>query len=447
MSETISPVDRYLHVTQKSRALYNDSCQYLEGGTTRTSIYYEPYPFYAERGEGCWIYDADGNKRLDFLNNYSSLIHGHAYPKITEAVRKQLEKGTAPGAPTELEAKLAQIIMERITSLEKMRFCSSGSEAVMFCLRLAKAFTGREKIAKFEGGFHGSHECVQVSVKPPLEKAGSLESPVAVPESAGVFSDVLSKVVVMPFNYGEATEQIIENNKDDLAAVIVEPIQGAAGVIPTRGDFLKRLRAVTERCGIVLILDEIMTIRTAWGGAQEFYGVTPDLTTMGKVISGGFPLAAFGGREEIMTLLDPRNGGRPAIPHSGTFNAIPACVVAGIAAMESFTRPMYDRVNRLTGKLVRGADSLFQELGIGAQVTRGGSLFNIHFTDREILNSRDLACADQGLLKQLFFSLLNRGIYIASRGYGCISTPMTEKEIDVFLEALKASLIQDLKLA
>ena len=446
MSQKRTPLDIFQATTGKSRALYDKACRYLEGGTTRTSIYYQPYPFYAERGEGYWIYDVDGNKRLDFLNNFSSLIHGHVYPKITEAVRKQLEKGTAPGAPTEHEAKLAQIIMKRIPSIGKMRFCSSGSEAVMFCLRLAKAFTGRNKIAKFEGGFHGSHEYVQISIKPPLDKAGNSQNPFPVPFSAGISAHVLSDVIVMPFNYFEATEQIIEDNKDDIAAVIVEPIQGAAGVIPARGDFLKRLRAITEKYDIVLIFDEIMTIRTAWGGAQEFYSVTPDLTTMGKVISGGFPLAAFGGREDIMALLDPRKR-EPSIPHSGTFNAIPVCVVAGIAAMEDFTPPMYEELNRLADRLCTGANNLFRELGIKAQVTQGGSLFNIHFTDREILNYRDVACADRNLSKQLHFSLLNRGINIAERGYGCISTPMTENEIDMFLEVLRSSLVEDLKLA
>ena len=446
MSQKRTPLDTFQATTRKSRALFDKACRYLEGGTTRTSIYYQPYPFYAERGEGYWIYDVDGNKRLDFLNNFSSLIHGHVYPKITEAVRKQLEKGTAPGAPTEHEAKLAQIIMERIPSLEKMRFCSSGSEAVMFCLRLARAFTDRNKIAKFEGGFHGAHESVQISIKPPPDKAGNLQNSVPVPYSAGIFSNVLSDVIIMPFNDFEATEKIIEDNKDDIAAVIVEPIQGAAGVIPARGDFLKRLRSITEKYNIVLIFDEIMTIRTAWGGAQEYYGVGPDLTTMGKVISGGFPLAAFGGREDIMALLDPRKG-EPSIPHSGTFNAIPVCVVAGIAAMEDFTLPMYEKLNMLADRLCKAANNLFRELGIRAQVTQGGSLFNIHFTDGEILNCRDVARADQNLLRELFFSLLNRGIYTAPRGYGCISTPMTENEIDMFLKTLRSSLIEDLNLA
>jgi len=436
-------MDTYIAKTKKSRTLYDEGCQYLEGGTTRTSIYYQPYPFYAERGEGCWIYDVDGNKRLDFLNNYSSLIHGHAYPKITEAVKKQLEKGTALGAPTEHEAKLAQIIMERIPSLEKMRFCSSGSEAVMFSLRLARAYTGRRKIAKFEGGFHGSHEYVQVSVKP-LEREEQELAPVA--HSEGIPSNVLSDVVILPFNDIETTEKIIEENKNELAAVIVEPIQGAAGVIPARGDFLKRIREITEEYNIVLIFDEIMTLRTAWGGAQEFYDVKPDLTTMGKIISGGFPLAAFGGREDIMSLLDPR-GGDPLIPHSGTFNAAPVCVVAGIAAMENLTPSMYEKLNHLAQRLVNEANSIFKELSIKAQVTHGGSLFNIHFTDREILSCRDVAYADKHLLRELFFSLLNRGVYIAPRGYGCLSTPMTEKEIDIFLETLRTCLVKDLGFA
>jgi len=437
-------IDTYKAKNKKSKALYGEACRYLEGGTTRTSIYYRPYPFYAERGEGCWIYDVDGNKRLDFLNNYSSLIHGHAYPRIKEAVIKQLEKGSAPGAPTEHEAKLAQILIERIPSLEKMRFCSSGTEAVMFSLRLAKAFTGRGKIAKFEGGFHGSYDYVQVSVNPSHEKEG-LQDPIPVPYSRGISPNILSDVVILPFNNSELAERIIGENKDDLAAVIVEPIQGAAGVIPARGDFLKRLRDITKRYNVLLIFDEIMTIRTAWGGAQEFYGVIPDLTTMGKVISGGFPLAAFGGREDIMALLDPREGD-PSIPHSGSFNAAPVCVVAGIAAMEDLTPPMYEKLNRLADRLCKGTNNLFQELGIKARVTKGGSLFNIHFTDREILSCRDVAYADKNLLGQLFFSLLNRGIYIAPRGYGCISTPMTEKEIDMFLDILKTCLIEDLKL-
>jgi len=330
--------------------------------------------------------------------------------------------------------------------MERLRFTSSGSEAVMFALRAARAFTGRRKIAKFEGGFHGSHELAQVSVNPSLERVGAAHRPSSVADSAGIPPDWVDDVVIMPFNDLVAVEQIIDEHKQALAALIVEPIIGAGGVIAPRERFLEGLRELTTRHGILLIFDEIISLRVALGGAQAMYGVRPDLTTLGKIISGGMPMAAFGGREEIMALLDPRLG-PPAIPQSGTFNAAAVCCAAGVAGYGAITSAVQTHIDALGDQLRAGANALFRRLRIPAQMVGVGSLFNIHFTDEPIVDYRTVVRGDRRALATLALALMNRGIFIAPRGMGSTSSVMTEKEVDAFLNALEGALVEDMELA
>jgi glutamate-1-semialdehyde 2,1-aminomutase len=432
--------ERYRRSSLLSGTLYQRGTEVLLGGTTRTSVYFEPYPLYMERGEGAYVWDEDGTRRIDFLNNYTSLIHGHSFGPVVEAVQRQAELGLCYGAPTRGEIELAAMLVELVPSVQKLRFCSSGTEAVMYALRLAKAYTGRDKVAKFEGGFHGAHESVQFSFGPGLDYSESLDP---IPTSAGIPASWAEDVIILPFNDQGTTEDLIRRHHQDLAAVIIEPIIGSGGVIPATREFLASLRAITEEYGIVLIFDEIMSLRTAPGGVQAQYGIFPDLTTMGKIISGGLPLAAFGGREEIMAALDPRGEG-PLIPHSGTFNGTVLAAVAGAAAMRHLTPETYTRLNDLAAKVAQGMERLFKGLNIPGTVTVGGSLFNVHFTDREITTFRDVLTGDREKLNRFFFGMLHRGVFLASRGMGCISTPMTDAEVETFLKAAEATLIEDI---
>ena len=434
-----SVAEQYLDRNRRSQELGDRARAVLPGGVTRTSVYFDPYPPYIERGEGCRVTDVDGNERIDFSNNYTALVLGHCHPGVAAAVHAQVARGSAFAAPTRHEIALAQAIAERVPSIERIRFASSGTEAVMFALRLARAFTGRPKIAKAEGGFHGTSEYASISIGPDIAKAGPSDAPASVAATRGITDRVVDEVVVFPFNNAEAAEAVINRHRHALAAVIVEPVLGSSGMIPARREFLERLREVTARHGILLILDEIITLRLAPGGAQSLYGVSPDLTVAGKIIGGGYPVAAFGGRAEIMALLDPA-GGRPPIPQSGTYNGNPVGMVAGSATLAELTPAVYDRLNAMGEDLRARLRALFRHKGVGAQVTGTGSLLNLHFTDLEVTDFRTMRTGDAGKLRQVFLGLLNEGIFLAPRGMVCLSTPMGEPEIGAFVRATERAL-------
>jgi glutamate-1-semialdehyde 2,1-aminomutase len=438
-------VEKYKERTQRSHEVFERAANSLEGGTTRTSVFFRPYPSYIAEGKGCRLIDIDGNPIIDFLNNWSSLIHGHAYPPILDAVARQMMKGSAYAAPSELEIELAELIQKRVPSIERLRFSSSGSEAVMFALRLARAYSGRRKIAKFEGGFHGSHELASVSVGPSVEKAGPADSPISVAECAGIPSDWVADVITLPFNNLNAVERILDQHKEDLAAVIVEPIIGSGGIILPQPGFLAGLRALTSKYGSILIFDEIISLRVSLNGAQGLYGVTPDLTTLGKIISGGFPLAAFGGRAEIMQLLDPRSG-VPPIPQSGTFNAAAVCCAAGLAGYGGINAEIQKHIDGLGERIRGGINNLFRRLKIKAQAVGVGSLFNIHFSEEPITDYRAVIRGNREVLPILSLAMLNRGVCLAPRGMGCVSSVMTDAEVAAFLTALEGAVVEDLQL-
>ncbi|MFX0200771.1 MAG: aspartate aminotransferase family protein, partial [Candidatus Hodarchaeota archaeon] len=322
----------------------------------------------------------------------------------------------------------------------QLRYTNSGSEATLNAIRAARAFTGKPKLAKIEGGYNGSHDSVQVSVHPPIHLAGSKKHPRSIPDAAGIPDGVVQDILILPFNDGPTAEQMIQDHAKDLAAVIVEPILGSGGVIPPRDDFLKVLREVTEQHDVLLIFDEIITFRVAKGGAQERYHVRPDLTTLGKIIGGGFPVGAFGGREDIMELFSPSRE-PPILPHSGTFNGNPITLIAGITTLKELTSSIFEALEAGGNRLRARITEVFEEVGVKAQITGVASLFNIHFTDQEIIDYRDTAVADKELASLLFLDLLNRGISLAPRGMGCLSTPMTETELEALVIKIKASLM------
>ncbi len=387
--------EEYRRGTPRSAQYFREASAYLPGGDSRSTLFYRPYPAVFIRGEGCRLTDLDGNELLDFTGNHSALPLGYGRPQVLAAAERQLALGTAFPGPTEPQLRLARLLHERVPSMQLVRFTSSCTEASLNAIRAARRFTGRRRIAIAEGSYHGSLD-----------------------ETMGPHPDT----VVFPFNRSDAAATLIQAHAGELAAVLIEPVQGSAGMIPATADFLRRLREVTASHGIVLVFDEVVSVRIAWGGAPEYFGVTPDLTVLGKLIGGGFPLGAFGGRAEIMAHFDPSHGA-PAIPHPGSLNANPMSLAAGAATLELLTREEIARINELGEQLRSRLGAALDEAGLDARVTGCGSLFAIHPSD--------------GTLRlRLFLGLYNEGVLIDPRGVGTISTALGPAEVDRFLESV-----------
>jgi glutamate-1-semialdehyde 2,1-aminomutase len=418
-----SAQEPYTQVSPASRALWERALASLPGGNSRTTIFHDPYPIYAARGEGCRVIDVDGVERIDFISNYTSLVHGHCHPRVVAAVQRQAGTLMSAAAPSELEVQLAERIRERLPSIELLRFTNSGTEATMQAIRAARAFTGRSTILTFAGAYHGTHD---YAVSIPAD--ASLP-----PGSLGVPEAVAGTIVVAPFNDLDATRAAVEPRLGDLAAIVVEPVQGAAGVIPAEGGFLALLRELADEAGALLVFDEVIAFRIGFHGAQGRYGVKPDLTTLGKIIGGGLPIGAFGGRADVMSLFDPRSEQRLA--HGGTFNANPLSMAAGLATLEELTPEALRRLESLAEKLKAKLVQVFADAGRPATVTQIGSLFNVHFTEGPVREHADVRAADAALLSELHLFLLGNGILWTERGMGCLSTPMSSAEIDAFVEA------------
>jgi glutamate-1-semialdehyde 2,1-aminomutase len=438
----IDPEEIYRQTTPGSRALHEKAVRVMPGGTTRTTTYFEPYPLFIDRGEGCLVWDVDGTERVDMIGNYTAMILGHAHPKVVEAIRAQAGRGTAFAAANAIEGELAEILCERVPSLDLVRFCNSGTEATMFAMRLARAFTERPRIARIEGGYHGTHDHAEVSTHPVLAEAGPADRPLAQPDSIGTPAWALEQTVVLPFNDPDAAERILREEGSGVAAVILEPIIGAGGVIAATPEFLARLRRVTSELGMLLIFDEVISLRVAPGGAQQLYGVTPDLTTMGKIIGGGLPVAAFGGRADVMELLDPRR--QPNLAQGGTYNGNPLGMAAGVAAMKELTPDVYEDLSRRGARVKDQLSEVFASHGVAAQVNGVASLLAIHFTETPVTDYRSKATSDDRMTRDFFLGLLNHGVLMAPRAMGALSTPMGEDEIQRFVDAADAVVAEQL---
>lgn len=427
----------YADARPNSRRLHTEACKYMPGGDTRTATFFLPFPNFIKYGDGAYMYDEDGFKLLDFQNNYTSLIHGHAHPETVEAVREQIAKGSAYTAPFEKQIELSAILTQRFPSVDMIRYTNSGTEANMHALRIARAYTGKAKIIKTEGGYHGTTDVFEASVDPNIKKAGTLDQIKVIPESRGVSENALKDVLVVPFNDIERTRKMIEEHYRETACIIIEPIMGSAGQITPDLEYLKFLREITEQYHIVLIFDEVVTGRLSLGGAQKFYGVTPDLTTMGKIIGGGTPVGAFGGKQEIMQMYDPRE---KKMYHSGTFNGNAVTMAAGLATMRAYNQETVDYVNGLGTLFKEGVLKIYDKLGLNMKISGTGSIYNILFTDKEVKNYRDVASAHEELNKVLYMSLLTKGVFDAERGMFCMSTAMTKEDIRFGLDTLETSL-------
>ena len=428
-------LERYRELTPKSQAAWEEAKAYLPGGDSRNSIFWEPYPIFVDHARGARVTDADGVERLDFIGTMTTLILGHSPRPVVAAVREQLERGVVYNAPNSHQVRLARLLCERIPSFDLARFTNSGTEATLNTIRAARAFTGRSLIAKAEGGYHGSHDTVSVSVRVDPGQAGERSRPGALPATEGLADGVLDSVVVLPFNEVEPAREILERHQDQLAAVIVEPMLGSVGMLPATREFLAMLRDFTAANGVTLIFDEVISFRIAPGGAQEYYGITPDLTSLGKIIGGGFAVGAFGGRRDIMGLYDPTAG--PRVAHAGTFNANPATMLAGAVTLEQLTPEVYRRLAEVTERLRQGLREAGRELEVPVQVTGLGSLFGIHFLEDELVGYRDIARADGAFRHEVFLGLMNEGILLAPNLVGAVSTVTGNAEVDAFVDAFR----------
>jgi len=423
--------------TSKSEVLYQRAKKIMPGGCSRNTILRKPYPFYADFAEGCYVTDIEGKRRIDFANNMASLIHGHSHPQIIKKVTEQLHKGTAYTLATEIEILYAEHLLGRNKSFEKIRFVNSGTEAVMSCLKAARAFTGRPKIAKVEGAYHGLYDFAEVSQNSKAENWGDENQPASVPVAYGTPTSALQEVIVIPFNDAEKAINILDQHKDELACVLVDLLPHRVGLIPASDEFIQALRQWTTDNASLLIFDEVITLRTDYGGAQDNYSVSPDLTAMGKIIGGGFPVGAITGRHEVMDVMNPLTD-KVLFPHSGTFSANPMTMTAGLAAMELYDRPSIDRLNKLSTYARETMTQVIQIADIPACVTGAGSLLRLHLKAQAPRNYRELAMTENetNQLKTLIDHLFDHGIMMINTCTFALSTAMTSKEVDVLADVM-----------
>ncbi len=438
MPEQIASLEEvYAARTPRSRELFERASNYTSG-PIKGAYFYPPYPLAMERGEGCYLYDLDGHQYVDFANHHTAQILGHNHPKVMEAVKAQMARGVALGAPMGVEAEIAEEMCRRVASVDAIRFVNSGTESTLHSIRLARGFSGKPKIAKFEGGYHGSHDLVEVSSSaPPPDKAGPPDVPYSVATAGGLSPNATSEVLVLPYNNEAAVEKLVEQHRDELACVIFDP---KAGTLPLRPEFVRAVREITRKNGVLLIFDEIVGFRTGTGGLQAHYGIDPDLTCFGKIVGGGFPVGAFGGRADIMGLFDTSKG-PTGFSQSGTFSAHPVTMTAGLTMLRELTPEAFDHLNRLGDRLCSGLNALFSRQGIVAQAVGVGSVFSIYFVDGEIRNQRDLARSDGARAFRVFLALLEEGYFLGhTLSMCCLSLPTEESHIDGLIEATEKAI-------
>jgi len=421
--------------SSKSEILYERAKRLMPGGVNSPVRAFKPYPFFTASARGSKIYDVDGNVYIDYCMAYGPLILGHSPPQVLDAVRGQLERGTMYGTPTEAELELAELIVRSVPCVEMVRLVNTGTEATMHAIRAARGYTGRDKVIKFEGCYHGAHDCV-------LVKAGSGAATFGAPTSLGVPVEAIKNTIVLPFNDVGSFESAVERERDEIAAVIVEPVVGNAGVILPRDGFLQAIRRVTKEEGIVLIFDEVITgFRLALGGAQEYYGVTPDVTTLGKIMGGGFPIAAFGGKKEVMELISPLG----KVYQAGTFSGNPVSVTAGLATLNTLTRErgrIYGALEKMGSEIRGGLADAAEDAGVWAQVNGLASMFQVFFTDRPVINYETAQSSDKAGFMRYHRELMKRGVFVPpSQFETCfLSSAHTAEDVSKTLEAMGSAI-------
>ncbi len=414
----------------KSEDLFNEAKKYLPGGVDSPVRAFKPYPFFAECASGSHLKDVDGKDYIDYCLAYGPLVLGHSHPDIVKKVKEQLELGTAYGVPTQNEIELAKLVTGRVPCADMVRFVNSGTEATMSAIRLARAVTGRKKIVKFEGSYHGAHDYV-------LVKSGS--GAMGLPDSPGVPEETTKNTILIPFNDIEAVEDLIREEGEEIATIIVEPVMGNVGCIPPREGYLEFLRQITSENGIILIFDEVITgFRLAEGGAQEYYGVTPDLVTFGKILGGGFPIGAISGKREYMEKVAPQGD----VYQAGTFNGNPISITAGLITLKLLDRNFYTQLEKKGQYLRKGIGDILEEQDLDYKVAGLSSMFQIYFTGKDVYDYQDAKTADTEKFDKYFHKLLEKGVFIPPSQFECcfISLKHSEDDLEHTLEAVGEAL-------
>jgi len=414
----------YASKTSKSKALYERAKKVLPAGVSYGIRYFEPYPFYTAKAKGSKLYDVDGNEYIDFWLGHTALILGHSPPAVVEAVKRQLENGTHYGTSHELEIELAEQVVKMVSGAEMVRFTNSGTEANMYATRLARACTGRSKIAKFEGGWHGGYDALHIGVHYPFN----------IPESAGLTAGTLQDTILLPFNDLEGVEEKLKNEK--VASIVIEPVLGAGGGIPAEKEFLKGLREFCDEKEILLIFDEVITgFRLAPGGAQQYYGIAPDITVFGKILGGGFPVGAFCGCRKIMERLDSLLHNRPHYSfHGGTFAANPITMTAGLTTLKILEDgQLISKLNMVGDKIREQLREIFEGNGVDVQVTGTSSIFNTHFTKEKVKDANATFRADRKKLVDYNLKLIENGVFFLPTHTGALSTAHSKADVEKLL--------------
>lgn len=422
---------------KREHEIYRRACEVIPAGVSRNVLLRQPFPAYVASAQGPFLTDINGVTRVDFANNIASMIHGHAHPRIVEAVCDQVRRGTAFTLGTEIEVEYAELLTSRVPGFEKIRFVNSGTEAVMAMIKAARAFTGKPKIAKAEGGYHGSFDSAEVSQSASPDNWGDIESPNSVAHVAGTPQGVLDNVVIFPFNDTERTLKILDKHADEIACVLVDPIPHRIGMVKADDSFIEALHSWTRANDALLCFDEVICFRVDYEGAQALFNVKPDLTSMGKIIGGGFPIGAFAGRDDIMKILNPGDQNfRFAL--SGTFSANPISMIAGKVAMEMLDREALDRLNIMA----EIAKNQIQEAGkiadIPLSITGCASMFKVHFKDVPPRSYRDVYENDETkkIIRMFLEHLYEKGVIIINSCSCILSTVITQKEVDILSDAM-----------
>ncbi len=425
----------------RSEELYKKALQLLPGGVSRNTVLRDPYPPYAKFGEGCRLTDIEGVARIDFSNNMASLLHGHACPAIVNAVTEQLQRGSAFTMATEIELQYAEFLINRSPSFEKLRFVNSGTEAIMASLKASRAFTGKPKIAKAEGAYHGQYDYAEVSQTPSPDTWGNIDQPNSVPVAHGTPNSALEDVVIIPFNDTKRAIARLDLYKDELACVLLDLMPHRVGLRPAEPEFVEAIREWTDENDVLLVIDEVITFRSEVGGLQQQYNIKPDITAMGKAIGGGFPVGAIAGRNDVMDVMNPL-ANKVLFPHSGTFSANPITLTAGLTSMKLFDASAVERLNKLTTRAIHGIEKAIKDTGATACVTGAGSMFRIHMKPTPPKNFREayMSPEENAKLKTLLNHMFDEGFIMINTCSGALSTPMGESEVDTLVEAVKQGL-------
>jgi glutamate-1-semialdehyde 2,1-aminomutase len=418
--------------TSTHEKLYNKALEVLPGGVSRNTVFRKPYPYYAAFAKGAFITDIDGVQRIDFANNMASLIHGHAHPAIIDAVTDQLHRGTAYTLATEVEVLFAKLLTDRASGFEKIRFVNSGTEAVMAMIKASRAYTGRPKIAKAEGAYHGTYDFAEISQTANPANWGTIDKPNSVPVAEGTPQGVLNDVIIFPYNDVERTIAILDEHADQIACVLLDAVPHRIGLLKGSDEFIEALYKWTRKNGALLVFDEVVTFRIGYGGAQENYSFKPDLTALGKIIGGGFPAGAITGRSDVMKVFDPSES-KVLFPHSGTFSANLITMTAGRVAMEMFDKEAVGKINALTQIARNQIEDAIKIANVPVSITGAGSMFRLHLkatpptTYRDAYQTKEITAVMNELLDHLFFK---ERIMMINTCACMFSTVLTQKEVD-----------------